>query len=119
VLDEGAVDRREAMTPRGGPDGGDGGKGGDLVLKISPHLNSLVDFKSNKKYIASNGGMGLERWETLLHLADFPGVQVDGCNVWVPDDIGYEVSFKVGFQCDKFRTAFTAGEWYLLGTRHN
>jgi hypothetical protein len=63
--------------------------------------------------------MGLERWETLLHLADFPGVQVDGCNVWVPDDIGYEVSFKVGFQCDKFRTAFTAGEWYLLGTRHN
>jgi GTP-binding protein len=50
--------RREAMTPRGGPDGGDGGKGGDLVLKISPHLNSLVDFKSNKKYIASNGGMG-------------------------------------------------------------
>lgn len=66
-----------------------------------------------------SGWMGLERWETLLHLADFPGVQVDGCNVWVPDDIGYEVSFKVGFQCDKFRTAFTAGEWYLLGTRHN
>lgn len=50
--------RREAMTPRGGPDGGDGGKGGDLVLKISPHLNSLVDFKTNKKYIANNGGAG-------------------------------------------------------------
>lgn len=50
--------RREAMTPRGGPDGGDGGKGGDLVLQVSPHLNSLVDFKSNKKYIAQNGEQG-------------------------------------------------------------
>lgn len=50
--------RREAMTPRGGPDGGDGGKGGDLVLKTTPHLNSLVDFKSNKKYYADNGGQG-------------------------------------------------------------
>ncbi len=47
--------RREAMTPRGGPDGGDGGKGGDLVLKATPHLNSLVDYRANKKYIAKNG----------------------------------------------------------------
>ena len=50
--------RRESGTPRGGPDGGDGGRGGDLILKISPHLNSLVDFKANKKYIASNGSPG-------------------------------------------------------------
>lgn len=50
--------RREAMEPRGGPDGGDGGKGGDLILKTSPHLNSLVDFKSNKKYSAQNGQPG-------------------------------------------------------------
>ncbi|NUM58393.1 MAG: GTPase ObgE [Bdellovibrionaceae bacterium] len=50
--------RREAMTPRGGPDGGDGGKGGSLVLRVTPHLNSLVDFKSNKKYIARNGEQG-------------------------------------------------------------
>lgn len=47
--------RREAMTPRGGPDGGDGGKGGDLIFKTSPHINSLVDFRPNKKYIAKNG----------------------------------------------------------------
>lgn len=50
--------RREAMTPRGGPDGGDGGKGGDLVLKVSRNLNSLVDFKSNKKYLAEDGHPG-------------------------------------------------------------
>jgi GTP-binding protein len=50
--------RREAMEPRGGPDGGDGGKGGDLIIKTTPHLNSLVDFKSNKKYSAPNGMPG-------------------------------------------------------------
>jgi GTPase len=50
--------RREAMTPRGGPDGGDGGKGGDLILRATPHLNSLVDYRSNKKYIAKAGAPG-------------------------------------------------------------
>lgn len=50
--------RREAMTPRGGPDGGDGGKGGDVILKVAPNLNSLVDFKRNKKYLAQDGQQG-------------------------------------------------------------
>lgn len=50
--------RREAMTPRGGPDGGDGGKGGSLILRATPHLNSLVDYRANKKYIAQSGQPG-------------------------------------------------------------
>lgn len=50
--------RREAMTPRGGPDGGDGGKGGDVILKVSKHLNSLVDYKAKKKYAAEDGHPG-------------------------------------------------------------
>jgi GTP-binding protein len=50
--------RREAMTPRGGPDGGDGGRGGDLILKAEKNLNSLVDFRRNHKYAAQNGGQG-------------------------------------------------------------
>ncbi len=50
--------RRESMAPRGGPDGGDGGRGGDVVLKVNRSLNSLVDFKSNKKYHGRNGGAG-------------------------------------------------------------
>lgn len=50
--------RRESFAPRGGPDGGDGGKGGDVILRASKHLNSLVDFKSNKKYYARNGDPG-------------------------------------------------------------
>ncbi|MGZ3743349.1 MAG: GTPase ObgE [Pseudobdellovibrionaceae bacterium] len=50
--------RRESMAPRGGPDGGDGGKGGDVILQASKHLNSLVDIRNNKKYPAPDGQPG-------------------------------------------------------------
>lgn len=50
--------RRESMTPRGGPDGGDGGRGGDLIFRASRNLNSLVDFRLGKKYPAENGHAG-------------------------------------------------------------
>ena len=47
--------RRETKVPRGGPDGGDGGKGGDIVLKANSRLNSLLDLRFKKKYQAGNG----------------------------------------------------------------
>lgn len=50
--------RREAMTPRGGPDGGDGGKGGDLIFRAFPNSNSLVDYRPMKMYAAQNGHPG-------------------------------------------------------------
>jgi GTP-binding protein len=50
--------RREAGTPRGGPDGGDGGRGGDVIFRVSPHINSLIDFRQNKTYAAGNGVPG-------------------------------------------------------------
>lgn len=50
--------RRESFAPRGGPDGGDGGKGGDVILKATRHLNSLVDFRALKKYSAESGQPG-------------------------------------------------------------
>lgn len=50
--------RRESYAPRGGPDGGDGGRGGDVIFKTSKHINSLVDFKTYKKYAADNGQPG-------------------------------------------------------------
>lgn len=50
--------RRESMTPRGGPDGGDGGRGGDVVVKVMDGMNSLVDYRPNKKYSAEAGRPG-------------------------------------------------------------
>lgn len=50
--------RRESYAPRGGPDGGDGGKGGDVIFRTSKHINSLVDFKNYKTYAAENGQPG-------------------------------------------------------------
>lgn len=50
--------RRESLLPRGGPDGGDGGKGGSVILHASRHLNSLVDIRLNKKYSARPGQPG-------------------------------------------------------------
>jgi GTP-binding protein len=50
--------RREAHVPRGGPDGGDGGKGGDVVLIVTPHMNTLYNFRNQKRYRADDGGRG-------------------------------------------------------------
>ncbi|MDP4133688.1 MAG: GTPase ObgE [Bacillota bacterium] len=50
--------RREIYVPAGGPDGGDGGKGGDIVFIIDPEVNTLADFKFKRKYFAQNGEGG-------------------------------------------------------------
>lgn len=50
--------RREKYVPKGGPDGGDGGKGGDVVLLADENINTLLNFRYNKKYTAANGGHG-------------------------------------------------------------
>ncbi len=50
--------RRELYVPAGGPDGGDGGKGGDIIFEIDDGLNTLVDFRQVRKYIAKNGEPG-------------------------------------------------------------
>src|SRR5688572_17466129 len=50
--------RREAMTPRGGPDGGDGGRGGDVIVRVDRQLGTLLDFKFTRKFIAADGDQG-------------------------------------------------------------
>ncbi len=50
--------RREKYVPRGGPDGGDGGKGGDVAIVGQKNLISLLDFKYKRSYKAENGRLG-------------------------------------------------------------
>ena len=50
--------RREALVAFGGPDGGDGGRGGDVVLKASEHVNSLLSLYYDPKCFAQDGGPG-------------------------------------------------------------
>ena len=50
--------RREKYVAAGGPDGGDGGKGGDIYFEVDPDSNTLIDFRYNKKFKAENGKNG-------------------------------------------------------------
>lgn len=50
--------RRELYVPCGGPDGGDGGKGGDIIFEVDDGLNTLTDFRQIRKYVAKDGQQG-------------------------------------------------------------
>jgi GTPase len=73
--------RREAHVPRGGPDGGDGGKGGDVVIVGRKNLISLLDFKYKRIYRAQSGKGGGGRNKT--------GRNGESLHVYVP--VGTEV----------------------------
>ncbi len=49
---------REKYVAAGGPDGGDGGKGGNIVIAADPHMSTLMDFRYKRKYAAENGADG-------------------------------------------------------------
>src|SRR5471030_392168 len=53
--------RREKFIPFGGPDGGDGGKGGDVIFKTSTNLNTLIDYRFRQHCEAGNGRGGAGR----------------------------------------------------------
>jgi GTP-binding protein len=50
--------RREKYIPRGGPSGGDGGRGGSILVVASPHINTLINFRFHPEFEAPRGGNG-------------------------------------------------------------
>ena len=50
--------RREKYVPAGGPDGGDGGRGGDIIISADANMSTLMDFRYKRKYVAENGADG-------------------------------------------------------------
>ncbi|MEQ9126054.1 MAG: GTPase ObgE, partial [Alphaproteobacteria bacterium] len=73
--------RREKFVEFGGPDGGDGGRGGDIVLRCVPNLNTLIDYRYTQHFRARNGKGGAGRQRTgasadALVLEAPPGTQV-------------------------------------------
>lgn len=53
--------RREKYVPNGGPDGGDGGKGGDIIFEVDEGMNTLADYRHKRKFSAQNGEEGGKR----------------------------------------------------------
>jgi GTP-binding protein len=66
--------RREKYVPRGGPDGGDGGRGGHVIFRADPQLYTLLDLRYSKHYTAASGGHGMKQKKHGR----------DGANVIVP-----------------------------------
>lgn len=50
--------RREKFVPKGGPSGGDGGRGANVVLRVDRNMNTLLDFRYHRKFVGKNGGNG-------------------------------------------------------------
>jgi len=106
--------RREKYVPRGGPDGGDGGRGGTVYLRAKPNLTSLLPFQFTARFKAENGGPGRSQQRHGKNGKDlFVDVPV-GTVVW--DDESGEILADLTEEDE--RTAIVRGGRGGLGNVH-
>ena len=79
--------RREKFITKGGPDGGDGGKGGDIVFVVNPKLNTLFHFRQKKRHVAETGVNGGIRNRSGRYGEDLI-IQVPAGTILYDDDTG-------------------------------
>ena len=68
---------REKYISHGGPSGGDGGTGGDIIIEISKGMNTLLEYKNKRKFTAQNGGNGMSE--------KFHGANAENLTLYVPE----------------------------------
>ena len=90
---DGAISgRHEKFVPRGGPDGGDGGRGGDIIIRGNSNENTLLQFRYKRVFHAKNGGNGAS---VKKHGSDGADVVVNvpvGTQVWHDNDLIADVT---------------------------
>lgn len=104
---------REKYISHGGPDGGDGGNGGNIVLKIEQGKNTLLDFRTRKKFVAQNGGDGAK---SKFHGANAPDLIIPVPEGTVVRDAATGKVIKDMSRCEPFVLAHGGrGGW---GNKH-
>lgn len=90
--------RREIFVPRGGPDGGDGGRGGNVIFKTSTRVHSLLDLKLKTKYRAADGAPGKNQKRSGADAEDLviivpPGTVIKNLEGTVLKDLGMDEEY--------------------------
>lgn len=78
--------RREKYIPEGGPNGGDGGRGGDVIARATNELNTLIDFRYKQHFKAPRGGNGMGKDRTGRSAEDLIIDVPIGTQIWSDDD---------------------------------
>jgi GTP-binding protein len=87
--------RREKHVPRGGPDGGDGGRGGDVIFRVDPQMRTLLDLRYRRSYRAESGKHGQGKRKTGRSGTDVI-IQVPPGTVLKNEETGEQVADFVG-----------------------